>query len=139
MRSVPVRSLTVTVSAPPRALRSILSTPFRSMATLPTSRVSRTRAVGREVDLLADVGAVEQHRVGAVLAVDGVAAVAGVPHERVVAGAHEGHVVAASAVDQVVARAADQRVVAVAADWDEASDARMSARRRRWCHYRRAR
>ena len=44
-------------------------------------------AVGRDVDLLVDVGAVEQQRVVAVLALDRVAAVAGVPHERVVAGA----------------------------------------------------
>ena len=40
---VPVRSLTVMVSAPPRALRLICSTPLRSMVTLPTSRVNRTR------------------------------------------------------------------------------------------------
>ena len=58
------------------------------MVTLPTSRVSRTpTAVGREVDILGDVGAVEEHRVGAALALDGVAAVAGVPDEGVVAGA----------------------------------------------------
>ena len=54
-------------------------------------------AVGREVDLLGDVGAVEQHRVVAVLAFDDVAAVAGVPDEGVVAGAEEGRVVAAAA------------------------------------------
>ena len=54
-------------------------------------------AVGREVDVLIGVGAVELQRVVAVLALDDVAAVAGVPHERVVAGAHEGHVVAAAA------------------------------------------
>ena len=84
---------------------------------LATSRVKPDAlAVGRDVDLLVDVGAVEQHRVGAGLSFDGVAAVAGVPHEGVVAGAHEGHVVASAAVDQVVAVAADQDVVAVAAD-----------------------
>ena len=65
-------------------------------------------AVGGDVDLLVDVGAVEEHRVGAVLALDGVAAVARVPDEGVVAGAQEGHVVAAAAVDDVVAVAADQ-------------------------------
>ena len=43
MRSVPVRSLTVMVSAPPRALKLIPSTPLRSMVTLPTSRKKRTR------------------------------------------------------------------------------------------------
>ena len=37
-------------------------------------------------------------RVGAVLALDGVAAVAGVPDEGVVAGAQQGHVVAVVAV-----------------------------------------
>ena len=72
-------------------------------------------AVGRQCHLLIDVGAVEQHRVVAALALDGVAAVAGVPDEGVVAGAHQGHVAAAAAVDQVVAVAADQDVVAVAA------------------------
>ena len=72
-------------------------------------------AVGRDVDLLVDVGAVELHRVDAVLAFDGVAAVARVPDERVVAGAEERGVVAAAAGDEVVAVAADQRVVTVAA------------------------
>ena len=54
-------------------------------------------AVGRDVDLLGDVGAVEQQRVGAGLALDDVAAVAGVPDEGVVAGAEQGGVVAAAA------------------------------------------
>ena len=117
VRSVPVRSLTVMVSAPPRALRSIPSTPLRSMVTLPTSRKSRTRLPLAETSIFSDgVGAVEEHRVGAGLALDGVAAVAGVPDEGVVAGAHQGHVVAPAAVDDVVAVAADQHVVAVAAD-----------------------
>ena len=65
-------------------------------------------AVGRDVDLLVDVGAVEQQRVGAVLALDRVAAVARVPDEGVVAGAEEGGVVAAAADDDVVAVAAEQ-------------------------------
>ena len=69
-------------------------------------------AVGGQADLLGDVRAVEQHRVGAVLALDGVAAVAGIPDEGVVAGAQQGQVVAAVAVDRVVAVAAEQRVVA---------------------------
>ena len=93
-------------------------------------------AVGREVDLLGDVGAVEQQRVGAGLALDGVAAVAGVPDERVVAGAHEGHVVAAAADDQVVAGAADEDVVAVAAVEREGDLRRPGAPRRRWCRCR---
>ena len=65
---------------------------------LPTSRVKPDpAAVGRDVDVLGDVGAVEQQRVVAALALDGVAAVARVPDEGVVAGAHQGHVVAAAA------------------------------------------
>ena len=80
-------------------------------------RVNRTRAaVGRHVEVLVDVGAVEQHRVDAVLALDDVAAVARIPLERVVAGAEQGDVVALVAVDEVVAVAADQHVVAVAAE-----------------------
>ena len=115
--SVPVRSLTVMVSAPPRALNWMCSTPLRSMVMLPTSRNKpHPAAIGRDVDVLVDVGAVEQQRVGAGLALDGVAAVAGVPDERVVAGAEKRHVVAAAAGDDVVAVAADQRVGAVAAD-----------------------
>ncbi len=73
-------------------------------------------AVGRDVDLLVDVGAVEEHRVGAVLALDRVAAVARIPLEHVVAGAQQGRVVALLAVDEVVAVAAEQHVGAVAAE-----------------------
>ena len=75
---------------------------------LPTSRRQpHPAAIGRDVDVLGDVGAVEQQRVGAGLALDDVAAVAGVPDERVVAGAEEGRVVAAAADHDVVAVAAD--------------------------------
>src|SRR5262249_52268517 len=49
-------------------------------------------AVGRQVDLLGDIGAVELQHVQAAPALDGVAAVAGVPHELVVPRAHQGHV-----------------------------------------------
>ena len=83
---------------------------------LPTSRRELHPAVvGRDTDVLVDVGAVEHQRIGAVLAFDGVAAVAGIPDEGVVAGAAEQGVVAATAGDDVIAGAADQRVVAVAA------------------------
>ena len=76
--------------------------------TLATSRVKRDpSAVGRDVDLLGDVGAVEQQRVDPGLAFDGVVVVAGVPDEGVVAGAHQRHVVAVAAVDEVVALAAE--------------------------------
>ena len=91
LTSVPVRSLTVMLSAPPRALKSMCSTPLRSMVMLATSRDEpHPAAVGRDVDVLGDVGAVEQQRVGAGLALDDVAAVARVPDERVVAGAEQG-------------------------------------------------
>ena len=46
-------------------------------------------AVGGDVDVLGDVGAVEQHPVEAGLALEGVVVVAGVPDEDVVAGAHQ--------------------------------------------------
>ncbi len=67
-------------------------------------------SVGGQVDVLGDVGAVEEHRVGAVLAFDRVAAVARIPDERVVAGTQQGQVVAAVAVDRVVPVAAEQRL-----------------------------
>ena len=54
------------------------------------------RAIGGDVDVLGDVGAVEQQRVDAVLTLDDVAAVARIPLEDVVAGAEEGNVVAAA-------------------------------------------
>ena len=57
-------------------------------------------------------------RVDAVLALDGVAAVARVPLEHVVAGAEEGGVVALVAVDEVVAVAAEEHVGALAAEDD---------------------
>ena len=84
---------------------------------LAMSRVNRARPPLAEiVEALADVRAVEQHGVGAVLALDDVAAVARVPLEHVVAGAEEGDVVALLAVDEVVAVAAEEHVVAVAAE-----------------------
>ena len=83
--------------------------------TLPTSRNIRTRrTIGRDVDVLADIGAVEDQRIGAGLTFDDVAAVARVPDERVVAVAEKGHVVAATADHGVVAVAAEQHVVALA-------------------------
>ena len=61
---------------------------------------SNPRAVGRNVDLLVDVGAVERERVEPRLALDDVAAVARIPDERVVAGAEQRGVVAAAADDR---------------------------------------
>ena len=114
--SVPVRSLTVIVSAPPRALKlDPLDVVEVHGDVADVAGEAHPPAVGRDVDVLVDVGAVEQQRVGAVLAFDDVAAVARVPDEGVVAGAEQRRVVAAAAVDEVVAVAAEQHVVAVAA------------------------
>ena len=88
-------------------------------------------AVGRQVDCLGDCCAVEEHRVGAVLALDRVAAVARVPDERVVAGAEQGHVVAAVAVDRVVAGAAEQRLRSGASEQAVVSVAAVDRRRDR--------
>ena len=57
---------------------------------------SHPPAVGRDVDFLVDIGAVENERVVTGLALDRVAAVARVPDERVVARAEQGRVVARS-------------------------------------------
>ena len=65
-------------------------------------------SVGGDVDLFGRGGAVEDHPVVAVLALDDVAAVAGIPDERVVSGAHESGVGSAVAVDRVVPVAADR-------------------------------
>ena len=73
-------------------------------------------AADRDADLLAVGGALEDERVEAGIALDGIAAVARIPQEDVVAGAEEGGIGAAIAVDGVVARAAHQDVVMVAAD-----------------------
>ena len=86
------------------------------MTTFAMSRKkSHAPAVRRDRDLLGGVRAVEQHRVEAVLALEGVVVVTRVPDEGVVAGAHQGGVVAVAAVDEVVAFAADEDVVAEAA------------------------
>jgi hypothetical protein len=72
-------------------------------------------AVGRQIDVLGEAGAVEQHRIGAVLPLDRVASVARIPDERVVARAHQRQVVPAVAVDRVVPVPAEQRLPAGAA------------------------
>ena len=117
------------------------------MTMLPRLRVKRRRcAVGGGVEDLVAAAAVEQHRVGAVLALDDVAAVARIPLEDVVAGAEEGDVVALVAVDEVVAVAAEQEVDAVAAEDrvvagpavdGDARSARPGCRWRRSCRCRR--
>ena len=67
-------------------------------------------SVRRQGYLLGDVGAVEDHRVGAALAFHGVAAVARIPREAVVAGPQERGVAASVSVDRVLTRASDQRL-----------------------------
>ena len=84
---------------------------------LPRLRVNRTRSPLAEASKISPPSQpLKSMRVGAVLAFDCVAAVAGVPLEHVVAGAQEGDVVALLAVDEVVAIAAQQQVDAVAAE-----------------------
>ena len=108
LTSVPVRSLTTMLSAPPSALKSMRLDVVQVHDDVgDVAEEQHTPAVRRDVDVLGDVGAVEQHRVGAVLALERVVVVARVPHEGVVAGAHECGVVAVAAVEQVVALAAD--------------------------------
>ena len=95
----------------------MVSTSSRSIVTLATSRKNSARPpLADDVDVLGDVRAEEQHLVGAVLAFDGVVAVARVPLEDVVAGAEEGDVVAVVAEHEVVAVAGQERVGALAAE-----------------------
>ena len=79
------------------------------------AREQRASAVGGNVEALADIRAVEEHRVGSVLAFDHVAAIARIPLEHVIARAEQRGVVALLAVDEVVAVAAEQEVRAIAA------------------------
>ena len=71
-------------------------------------------AIGRDIEILRRVGAVEHQRIGAPLTLDHVAAVAGIQNKSVIAVAEQRDVVAAAAVDDVIAVAADQPVVALA-------------------------
>src|SRR5436190_3877634 len=73
------------------------------------------RAIGREIDLLVDVRAVEYQRVVTALTFNRVAAVAGIPDEGIVTGSQLGRIVAAPADDKIIAGAADNMVVAIAA------------------------
>ena len=83
------------------------------MVTEAMLRKNRTFTVGGDVEVLGDVGAEEQHRVGAVLTLDGVVAVTGSPLELVVADAHEGDVVAVVLEGELVAVAPEERVDAL--------------------------
>ena len=99
---VPVRSLTVMVSAPPRALKltlldavevhgDVADVAEQPRPRLPLAEMSMFSLALEPLNSSVSVPA---------LALDDVAAVAGVPHERVVAGAQEGDVVAAAADDR---------------------------------------
>ena len=68
-------------------------------------------AIRRNVDFLADIGAVEEERVETGLTLDRIVVVAGIPHEHVIAVAKKRHVVAVIAEDEVVALTTDQKVV----------------------------
>jgi hypothetical protein len=79
------------VSAAPRAVKLMVSTPLTSMTMPATSRANRTRLPLAVMSIvLGDVGAVELKRIGAGLALDDVAAVARVPDEGIVAGRRPG-------------------------------------------------
>ena len=105
----------MTVSVPPSAFRSIaLDVVQVHHDVAEVAGEPHPLAVRRGLEVLVPGGAVEEHRVDAVLAFDRVAAVARIPLEDVVAGAEEGDVVALLAVDEVVAVAAEQAVDAVA-------------------------
>ena len=89
------------------------------MVTLATSRVKRTRAtVGRDVDALCDIGAVEVEPVQAVLALDHVAAVVRVPLEHIVARAEKSDIVARTAIEKIVAGGTIERVGAGKSEQD---------------------
>ena len=107
-RSVPARSPTVTTSAPPSVRSASRSMPPMSSAIAATLRLStHARAVGRQVDVLADVRPVEVEPVGPAVAVDRVVAVARIPLDDVGAGAQPHRVGADVAVGEVVPGAAD--------------------------------
>ena len=86
------------------------------MVMVPMSRKNRSRfPLADRSKCSAPLAPLKRIVSAAVLALDGVAAVAGIPDEGVVAGAQQGQVVAAVAVDRVVPVAAEQRLDALAA------------------------
>src|SRR4029453_8979647 len=86
-------------------------------------------AIRRQVDLLAAACAVEEHRVGAVLALDDGAAVARIPDEGVIAGAHAPGICTHVSVDRVVAVSAEQALGSGASAQGVASGATIEGRR----------
>ena len=83
----------------------------------------------RQRDVLGHVGAVEDHRVAATPALDGVAAFTGVPDERVVAASEVDRVVSATRVDRVVPGVAANRLGSRASDEVVVSAAALDRRR----------
>ena len=115
--SVPVRSLTSDGVGAARGIElDVLDTVEVHRDVADVAEQPDAAAIGRDVDVLGGVGAVEHQRVGARLTLDRVAAIAGVPDELVIAGAHEGNVSACAARDDVIAGPTDQHVRAAAAD-----------------------
>nr|WP_249779420.1 hypothetical protein [Bradyrhizobium sediminis] len=72
-------------------------------------------AIGRDIDMLAGIGADEHQHIEACLALDDIAAVTRIPDEQVITATEQRHVVAAATRDGIVAIAADQPVAAVTA------------------------
>ena len=99
----------------------------------------RPPPVGRDVDGLGGVRAVEEHGVEAGLALEHVVVVARVPDEGVVARPHERGVVAVAAVEEVVAAAAEEDVVAEPAVHRELEAAGLQPARVDACRRRRGR
>ena len=71
---------------------------------------AHARTVGRDVDVLCDIGAVEVEPVQAVLALDHVAAVVRVPLEHIVARAEKSDIVARAAIEKIVTGGTIERV-----------------------------
>ena len=86
MTSVPVRSLTVSVSTPAECSEIDFFEAIEVHGHVADiAEQASTVTVGGEVDVLVGVGAVELQGIRTALSLDDVATVAGVPDERVVA------------------------------------------------------
>ena len=116
-RSVPARSSTVSVSAPPKVRTMARSIPAKSIEIAATSRVRRTREpFGGQLDPLADVGAVEGKQITASLALDNVAAVTGIPLNVSSPAPNCTTISADVPISEVIALPTNQRVRAARAD-----------------------
>ena len=116
VRSVPVRSLTVKMSAPPSALRSRFSTSSRSMTMLAMLRVKRTRAPLAETSKISLMLAPLKSSVSLPAWPSTVSLPSPGSHWKVSSPAPMKHqIVALLAVDKVVVVAAQQHVISIAA------------------------